>query len=334
LPGHDIMVIGGSAGALQTLLQIVGGLPADLPASVLVVLHGSPAGAVLLPELVARASKLMVRGVETVAALTRGCIFLAAPDRHLLLGPNTVVAGKGPRENGFRPAIDPLFRTAALRHGPRVVGLILSGMLDDGSLGLALVKGRGGIAIVQDPAEALYPDMPTSALTHVAIDHLARADDIPALLVRLSAQAPAEPPMPPLDDGPDVAEKGSDGLNSELLRTPPSPFTCPECGGVLWDKSQAGIERYVCHTGHSFTPAALVNDQQPSVEEAMWSALRTLQEGIALRRRMAERAVERGAAAQSRTYLQEAQEYERQADAIRELLLGRAPRDTPAKHES
>ena len=193
MAGPDIIVVGASAGGVEALISIVGGVPSDLPAALFVVLHmrpGTPSG---LPDLLSRSGKLRASPAEHLQPIQHGHIYVAPPDRHLVIVSGSVHVTAGPRENGHRPAIDPLFRTAARSYGRRVVGVVLSGVLDDGTAGLAAVKQHGGLAIVQDPDDALFPSMPRSAMDHVAVDHVLPAKEIGALLAELVGQ-PEEAP--------------------------------------------------------------------------------------------------------------------------------------------
>jgi two-component system chemotaxis response regulator CheB len=185
MPGHDIIVVGASAGGVEALIRIVGGVPSDLPAALFVVLHvrpGTPSG---LPDLLSRSGKLPASHATHLQPIQHGHIYVARPDRHLMIVSGRVHVTLGPRENGHRPAIDPLFRTAARSYGRRVVGIVLSGVLDDGTAGLAAVKRHGGLAIVQDPDDTLFPSMPRSAMDHVAVDHVLPALEIGALLAEV-----------------------------------------------------------------------------------------------------------------------------------------------------
>jgi two-component system, chemotaxis family, protein-glutamate methylesterase/glutaminase len=185
MAGHDIIVVGASAGGVEALIRTVGGVPSDLPAALLVVLHmrpGKPSG---LPDLLSRSGKLRASQAEHLQPIQHGHIYVAPSDRHLVIVSGRVHVTLGPRENGHRPAIDPLFRTAARSYGRRVVGIVLSGVLDDGTAGLAAVKRHGGLAIVQDPDDALFPSMPRSAMDHVAVDHVLPAKEIGALLAEV-----------------------------------------------------------------------------------------------------------------------------------------------------
>jgi two-component system chemotaxis response regulator CheB len=235
---------------------------------------------------------------------------------------------RGPRENRFRPAVDPLFRTAAAAYGSRVVGVILSGGQDDGALGLSQIKGHGGTVIAQDPEDADAPSMPESAIRHVAIDHVLRADDMAAVISGLVRMPAGEETMTADHDAPrDRAEEGTDALDSNLLPGPPSPFTCPECGGSLWELRDGKIVRFQCHVGHAYNGDSLVAAQSEGLEGALWTALRALEESSSLRRRMAVHARERGMSAIADAYEVQALESEARAGVIRRGLVTDATAD-------
>src|SRR4051812_40023154 len=234
---RDIVVIGASAGGLQALTAIVERLPAALSASVLIVVHSSGNGPGVLPQILERINLLPVGFASDGEALVQGRIYIARPDLHLIVGPNSLALAHGPKENGFRPAVDPLFRTAAREYGARVIGVILSGGLDDGTQGLMEIKRRGGVAIVQDPAEADFSSMPASAIEKVKVDRVVPVAEIAAELVRwIHIPVPkGAGAMRKKNNGePDRAEMGEKWLAAGH-KAPPSAFTCPECGGALWE---------------------------------------------------------------------------------------------------
>jgi two-component system, chemotaxis family, protein-glutamate methylesterase/glutaminase len=320
---RDIIVIGGSAGALGPLVQIAAAMPKDIPASFLVVLHASADSPGLLPRIIGRSSALEVRHAVDGEALERGTMYLAPPDRHLLLRPEGIEVGRGPRENRSRPAIDPLFRTAARSFGPRVVGVLLSGMLNDGTYGLMIIRQSGGIAIVQDPRQAEFPDMPASAIDDVEVDHVLPAIEIANRLKELVEQPVAAEVVPMRRDresrSGDQEKPESDALDQpgEL-----SPFVCPDCGGALWERRHGKLYRYRCHTGHAFTAETLLSGQAEELEAALWAALRTLQENAEMSQRLATRAAEAGRAASAQQHREHANETERRAEVLRRLLGG------------
>jgi two-component system chemotaxis response regulator CheB len=258
---------------------------------VLVVVHFPESAVSVLPRILNRAGTLPARAARDRDALLPGRIYVSTPGAHLLLEPGCVRVIRGPKENGHRPAIDPLFRSAATAYGNRVIGVVLSGNLDDGTAGLQQIKRRGGIAVVQDPDEALYPGMPTSAIANTAVDHVVPIDRMPALLAELARQPAEEESMTELDPPP--GEKGAmrdNWLDDE--KQPPSVYTCPECHGTLFEvRDTEAIPHYRCRVGHGFTTETLMVGQADVLEAALWTALRALEEHTSLARRMAARAI-------------------------------------------
>ncbi len=324
-PQHRIIVIGASAGGVEAITRIVSTLPPTLPAAVFVVLHIPSHGPSLMPEILNRAAAMPASHPKDGQEIKPGKIYVAPPDLHLLVKPGRVCLSRGPRENNARPALDALFRTAAQSYGPWVIGVVLSGGLDDGTMGLISIKQRGGIGVVQDPNDALFPGMPTSAVENASPDYVVPLAEISPLLVRLASlpvpqHAGAHFMSRAKRDEADVAEVGTDALKSSNMSGPPSKFTCPECGGALWELEDEKLLRYRCHVGHGYSAESLIAAHDGSLEDVMWSALRALEESAALRRRMAERA--RRGAMQSfvRRYEEQAQEAEARAGVIRKVL--------------
>ena len=314
--GHDIIVVGTSMGGLDALRTLVGQLPSDLPAAVFVVQHIAPSGPGLLGEILDRAGPLPARLAEHGDAVETGRVYVAPPDHHLLLTPGGARLLRGPRENRTRPAVDPLFRSAAVAFRSRVVGVVLSGLHDDGTAGLLAVKRCGGLAVVQDPTDAAYPEMPRSALAAVAADHVVPVAEMGALLGRLAAAPAGEPPPVPqnLRLEAQLTETGMDEIDVMDGLGERTPLTCPDCGGVLWEVDGPEHPRYRCHTGHVLTEAALVDGQAEATEVALMVALRTMEERARLLRKM-DREEGRGA------YAERAAELEQHAERVRDLLL-------------
>jgi two-component system chemotaxis response regulator CheB len=323
MPARDIIVIAGSAGAVREMRALVGGLPADFSGSVFVVLHTSADGPGFLAQVLGRAGPLPVEYPQSGASIRPGHIYVAPPNYHLLIDDSHATLGMGPRENGFRPAADPLFRSAAEAYDGRVVGIVLSGGMDDGTLGLQVIKDRGGIAIVQNPDEALYRGMPESALRSVAVDHVMTVDAMPDLLVELSRNGSPKGYIAmktPHKQTRDTAITG-DIAGPPPLEGPPSTFICPDCGGPLWEFKNGRVLHYRCHVGHAYTAESLVAGQDDATEEALWTALRTLEETAALRRRMADDARSRNLVHVAVGYEERAHQIEQRAGVIRKVLL-------------
>lgn len=319
-----VVVVGGSAGGVEAVLEVVRGLPADFPAAILVVIHIPAEEPSALARLIDRAGALDARVPADGETLNTANIYVAPPNRHLLVDDSIAKLGEGPRENRHRPAIDPLFRSAARAYGPNTIGVLLSGNLDDGVAGLIDIKEHGGTAIVLDPADAQYTGMPQNALDAVPnIDHIVQLRTIAPLLVRLMKQ----PPQPPIiavvgddDLDPDAADRGVPA--DEDPSTIPSAFSCPDCGGVLWELQGGELVHYRCRTGHQFSPESLLAGQTHGVEEAMWIALRALAESAVQARALAKRMIERGHEKAARRFTARADDIEKRAETIRSTLLG------------
>jgi two-component system chemotaxis response regulator CheB len=279
--GRDIIVIGTSAGGRDAVDAIIGQLPTDLPAAIFIVQHLAPEseGSAILDRLSRYKSfeaGLAVHG----EAFSRGRIYIAPPDHHLLLRKKTVMVTKGARENRSRPGIDPLFRSAAVAHGSRVIGLVLTGMLDDGTAGLAAIKKCGGVTIVQDPAEATFPGMPESAMANVKVDHCVRLAEMGALIEKL-VRGPAGAQKPVPDDvrtEAAIAERVLSDISAVNGLGTQVPYNCPNCGGVLWQMDKSALQRFRCHTGHSYTASSLLAEQTEKIEETLWVSLRMFEE--------------------------------------------------------
>ena len=332
MAGHDIVVVGGSAGSGPVLRTLVEGLPADLPAAVLIVTH-MPTGRIShLAEMLGGKARMPV--VEAIDGLPiqPGRIHVATPDRHLLIVANTLRLGGGPRENMARPAIDPLFRSAALAAGGRVIGLILSGMLNDGAAGLSAIHRRGGLSVVQHPVDADHAQMPLEALESVSVDHVAPASDLAALITRLVAEPAGSdrPVWPGLELEVEIGLGAR--LGSERLRqiADPVTLTCPDCDGVLSEIRGESPLRYRCQIGHAFT-AEVVADATERIDEAIRLAMRIMEERVELVTRMARDARDSGRTAVAELYEKRAEEYGHYAANLREAAvaaLGLDPRRT------
>jgi two-component system chemotaxis response regulator CheB len=279
--GRDIIVIGTSAGGLEALDALIGQLPTDIPASIFIVQHMSPedTGGALLHRL----SRHRVFGCKLAKdgeSFEPGRIYIAPPDNHLLVKKNKVVVSKGARENRNRPGIDPLFRSAAVAYTSRVIGVVLTGMLDDGTAGLIAIKKCGGVTVVQDPKDAAYPGMPQSALNNLKVDHCVPISDMGHLLETLSHQPAGKSKLIPKDIRSEalIAERVLSDVAEVNSLGKQVPYNCPNCGGVLWEMDSPDVPRYRCHTGHSFTLPALLESQSEKIEETLWISLRMFEE--------------------------------------------------------
>ena len=328
--GHDIIVVGASMGGLEALRTLAGGLPDALPAAVFVVLHTSPRSPGMLGQILDRAGALPARLAQDGEAIERGRLYVAPPDHHLLVKPDVVRLTRGPRENGSRPAIDPLFRSAAVAYRSRVVGVVLSGTLDDGAAGLRAVACCGGRTVVQDPADALYAEMPQYALEAVSVDHCAPVAEIGSLLGSLSRELAGEASPVPQDllIEAQLTERVMDDTSKMDKIGKRTSLSCPACGGALWKMPDPALGRYRCHIGHAFTEASLLDGQTEAIEQALVVALRTMEDRIKVLERVA-REDRKAGWLDGTGYEERAAELKRHVQQIRELLLGRQPADVP-----
>ncbi len=326
--GRYIVVIGTSAGGLQALDELIGQLPSDLPASLCIVQHMAAEnnGAALLQRLGKHKSfdcKLATNG----ELFKPGKVYIAPPDYHLLIKHNTLLVTKGARENRYRPAIDPLFRSAAVSHGPRVIGVILSGMLDDGTAGLAAIKKCGGITVVQNPKDAAYADMPEAALRSVKVDYCVPVAEMGRLLELLTHRKPGKALRVPQDvrTEAEIAERVLSDVAQVNTLGSQVPYNCPNCSGVLWQIGNRTKQRYRCHTGHSFTASALLASQSEKIEETLWVSLRMLEE----RKNLLDTMMQTEKASRTKaSYQERARDTNVHIERIRAMLVTREPRQS------
>jgi two-component system chemotaxis response regulator CheB len=289
-----IVVIGGSHGAIEALLDIVPAVPADVAAALFVVVHIPSDASSYLPNMLTRAGNLRAAHPADREPIRSAQIYVAPPDHHLTIEDGEIHARRGPRENRHRPAIDPLFRTAARAYGPDLIAVILSGNLDDGSAGLLAVKSCGGTAIVQDPSDARAAEMPKRALEYAGADYVLPVRQIGPKIVELLGRrsipvkkktAHNKAKKNGNSSDPEVTEHEHDFV-SEQGNGKPSVFACPECHGVLWEKKQGNLARFRCRVGHSYTADALKGELGDATERALWAAMRALEEKAAMSRRV------------------------------------------------
>jgi two-component system, chemotaxis family, protein-glutamate methylesterase/glutaminase len=276
-----VVVVGASAGGMEALTGLVAQLPADFPAPVFIVNHmGAQTTGDVLVGALNKAGSVSCSHARDGESFKRGHVYLAPSDQHLLLVRDKMLVTKGARENRYRPAIDPLFRSAAVAYGEGVVGIILTGYLDDGTSGMMAIKRCGGICIVQDPADAVYPDMPQSVINHVGPDYCVPLAQMGALLEKMASRKIGTRKKPPADlvIEAKIAQRVVSDLKSVETLGNQVPFNCPDCGGVLWQMKHGELLRYRCHTGHAFSSAALLAQQSESIEETLWVALRMFEE--------------------------------------------------------
>lgn len=320
---RDIIVIGASAGGVEALMTLVRGLPSDFPAALFVVLHVPATSESKLPHILMHAGCLpAVHGTDG-SPIRSGTITVAPPDHHLIVERGIVRITRGPQENRHRPAADVLFRSAAHAYGPRVIGIVLSGNLDDGSAGLVAIHRGGGKGIVQAPDDALFTGMPTNAIA-VDPEYILPVADIPSLLVQLVHEEVHE--QEAVSDRREItrevriAEFNMHDIEGDSHPGTPSPFGCPDCGGVLWEVDDGSIKRYRCRVGHAYSPATLLVTQSERLEAALWAALRGLEEKAALSRRLAAHAQNRAHERSAAGFTAQADEAEAQARLIQQML--------------
>ena len=325
MPTRDIIVIGASAGGIEALRVIAAGLPQDFPASIFVVLHTAPHAPGVLADILDRAGALPAVNAVDRERIQTGRFHIAPPDRHLVIEPNRIRLTRGPKENRFRPAIDPLFRSAVQVYGPRVIGVILTGNLDDGTAGLWAVKQLGGTTIVQDPKEAIAPSMPQSAMRHVRIDHCLPVAEIAPLLVRLTSTAIEEGGAYEVPKKMEIEvriAKEDTALNAGVLKLgEPSNYACPDCHGVLLQLHEEKRIRFRCHTGHAYSVDSLLAEITEGVENSLWSAIRAVEESVLLLRHIGEHLTESENGNTAEKFLAQAQQAQRRADLVRQAAM-------------
>ncbi len=336
MANRDIIVVGASAGGVEALQEFVATLPGDFPGSVFISVHFPERGTSVLPRILSRAGKLVADHARNGEPIVPGRIYVAPPDHHLLFDKRSLRVIRGPKENGNRPAIDPMFRSAAVTFGPRVIGVVLTGNLDDGTSGLAAIKRHGGITIVQDPTDAVFPSMPESAIRHVDVDRVVPLRDVGATVAGFMTQpAPlSEYPLIPDDVKENALAAGDLDTMEDSAHHPGkvSAFGCPDCGGVLWEINEGNFTRYRCRVGHAWTGDALVMQLSATVDNALWVAIRALEESAALYRQIAQRHQAKGMTTFSERCALHAETAEAHAAIIRQSLL-RERGVTPANND-
>jgi two-component system chemotaxis response regulator CheB len=322
---RDIVVIGASAGGVEGLRQLVQSIPDRVGISIFVTVHFPSYGTSMLPRILSRVANVPVFHPSDGEAIVPSRVYVAPPDFHLLLERSRIRLVRGPRENGHRPAIDPMFRSAAVAFGPRVVGIVLTGNLDDGTSGLAAIKRHGGLSLVQSPEDALFPSMPQSAIEHMVVDRVAPIRNMwPVIdaLIRTPIEHGEYTLMPD-----DVTEnKLATGDLSTIERPERHPghvsaFSCPDCGGVLWELKDGEFLRYRCRVGHAWTSEGLVARQSDILDDALWAALRALEESASLSRQLVDRHRARGHVRLAARFERQMGQMQERADAIRSAIM-------------
>src|SRR5436190_12037224 len=304
----DIVVIGGSAGALQVLQTVLSSLPWDFQPAIFVTLHTNEDSPRLLPDILNRHSKLPVMYAVHNAPILPSRVYVApAGQRHMLLDRSKIRLESGPRENHCRPAIDALFRSASYAYGNQVIGIVLSGNLDDGSAGLASIKVRGGLAIVQNPEDAVAPSMPANAMEATEVDFVLPAEQIGPKLVELAHMAMPDRPQPI-------------SFGDRSMRSTGQTYACPECGGVLEEMPENNMTRFRCRVGHLYSPDSLMADQTEAVERALWAAIRSMEEQAELSDRLADNSRQKQRSGLASRFNDKAESSRENASVLRDLL--------------
>ncbi|HEY3918735.1 MAG TPA: chemotaxis protein CheB [Stellaceae bacterium] len=324
---NRIVTIGASAGGIESLRAVVAGIPGDCRAAIFVVLHVPPYDPSALPEIIGRSGPLPVSHAEDGERIRARRIYVAPPDHHMLLSARTISVTKGPKENRFRPSIDALFRSAAYSFGAKVVGVVLSGALDDGTSGLWSIKRLGGISVVQDPKDARFESMPLSAMEQVKIDYKLKASAIGPLIGKLSSKKAAihktnDPTLRKrLSAEMKIAAEAGAFQKGIMDWGELTPFTCPECHGALVKLKEGNMTRYRCHTGHAYSDSSLLEDVMEHTGEMLWQVMRSMEEAVMLLRHLGEHMEERGFEKRASVFLSKARDIERRTRAVREAAL-------------
>jgi two-component system, chemotaxis family, protein-glutamate methylesterase/glutaminase len=325
---RNIIVIGASAGGFDAIKKLVAQLPANLNAAIFIVWHMSPDVYGVLPDVLNRLGTVPAANAVDMESIEPNRIYVAPPDRHLIMEKDRVRVTRGPKENRFRPAVDPLFRSAAYVYKSNVIGIVLSGSLDDGTAGLWSIKQHGGIAIVQDPADAEIPSMPESALRAVRVDHMVPVAEMGSLLIKLTSSQPPDTKQDfNMEDNDRMRlevqiAKQEDVSGKEVMKYGEfSPYTCPECHGVLTALQDGERVRFRCHTGHAFSADALLTTLTENIDENLWNAIRSVDESVILLNNMGDNLAENNEPKLAALYFKKAKEAEGRSKRLREALL-------------
>jgi two-component system chemotaxis response regulator CheB len=320
---RNIVVIGASTGGIDALKKIVQGLPSDLDASIFIVWHMSPNLRGMLPDILNNLNTIFAAHASDKETIKPNRIYIAPPDHHLLIEEGRVRVTRGPKENRFRPAVDPLFRSAAYTYGNRVIGVVLSGGLDDGTAGLWRIKHNGGIAVVQDPADAEVASMPENALREVAVDHCVPVADMADLLVKLSSAEIINTEV--MKDEKTKIEIGIAAEENALFKGSLnigelSRYACPECHGVLSRIIDGNLSRFRCHTGHAYSSDTLMAALTEKIEDSLYSAIRGMDESILLLNHVGDHYAEANQPKLAASYFKKAQEAEERSELVRKAV--------------
>lgn len=324
---RNIIVIGASAGGVYALKQLVSGLPATFPASIFIVMHVSPHAKSVLPEILSSAGPLKATHPADGELIEPGRIYVAPPDHHLLIEYDQIIVKKGPKENRFRPSIDALFRSAAYTYSSRVIGIVLTGMLDDGTSGMWSINRLNGTTIVQEPSDADYASMPNSVLDYVDVNYCVPLADMPALLLRLTEETVPDPQprgfpeQDRMETEINIAAQDNAFDMGIMNMGELTPLTCPECNGVLISIREGKLIRYRCHTGHAYTASSLLAETTKMTEESFWSAIRQLEETVIILEQSGRQFAEGGNLQASEQFMTKAQEMRERARRVHEFAF-------------
>ena len=320
---HNIVVVGASAGGVEALQQLFSQFSPNLQASFFVVLHIPPESPSVLAELIDKAGPLTAKVPKNEESIQPGHVYVAPPDFHLLVKSGYIRLHRGPKENRHRPAIDPLFRSAAIAYRAQTIGVVLTGYLDDGTSGLLAIKRCGGIAMVQDPVDAAYPDMPKNAIAQVEVDYQLPLRNMGGVIAQIVEQPAANVDEVPKDIVMEakIAEQTMSNISEENRLGHLAPMSCPECNGPLWEIDADKVKRYRCHVGHGFTAKALMASQDSALEQALWAAMRTMEERANLAQVMAKKEAEQGRSRSAQIYKERAETSRSHAQVIKKLLV-------------
>ena len=322
VPKRNLVVVGASAGGVEALTKLVASLPPDFAAALFVAMHIPAHVPSRLHEILAKAGNLPASQATDGEAIYTGRIYVAPTDRHLMIDGDRIRVTRSPKENRSRPSINVLFRSAAYSFGPRVIGMVLTGMLDDGVAGLWTIKDRGGMGMVQSPEEAAYPSMPQNAIDNVVIDAVLPIAEMAAKLSEWVKEAIDETDAPPISEHLETEQKIALGDNAmqagsvELGK--PSSLTCPECHGSMVQINEGNIIRFRCHTGHAYSLKTLLNEIDEAIDASLWNTIRSIEERIFLLRQMAQLAKQESESARS---LEQARRAEKRVEQLRKIIM-------------
>jgi two-component system, chemotaxis family, protein-glutamate methylesterase/glutaminase len=322
MANRDLLAVGTSAGGVDALVFLAKHFRRDLPASILVTIHLPSYASSTLDEILSGSGPLPARFASDGERLRRSSIYIAPPNRHLLVVGERLVLGEGPRENNSRPAIDPMLRSAAICCCGRAIGVVLTGTLGDGASGLWAIAQCGGITVVQDPSDAAFSEMPETALQRAKPNHVVPLAEMPALLDNLVSQPAGVPgPMPrTVKYEVEIARKGPQNVHNMDGLGRRSVLVCPDCGGMMWDIGEGEVIRYRCHVGHTYTAEVMSLALDEGLRRALATAQRVLEDRLSLARKLHDQAIDSGHRLLAETWAQKAREAEGEIDVVRSSI--------------